>query len=998
MDKVTLMALETTEGDLNYLRLNGGVNFQERVELPSEYLPFISMEGQLREMMKDKEHYRPFMNSSGIDDDIFNFNDNKTSIGNSNMDEWAELLDDLMYMDRFPTYPKPSEVNEPNRMFYGDGVEYFDPRDIRDGQTTGTARKWRSDGAIANVIGEIPFFTDPREWLNLRNTIYDDKQINFDDTFRHMLDNGVWVLPEWGTERDPESSWSEVYGLYDIWDKDERFVGPIFFDSIYGNIYPSPVELIDGGVKTSRNVEIVYIQGWVKVPYVANATYSNRDGFDYVINKLDEKILSISEMVAVDYDTGEYLGFIEDLSSFSAGLNSLSKFIEHPFGFPIVEMSIGEYKNRSPQIDFNRRLNGSYYGWSHFGFRNVSESDFNWIENSLTEGNMNELNSFPFAHDYRKVTNLMYGSPITSTTLIGNTFPHYISIPNGARTNNELIQTTDYIPNSTPEDLNLPDINIKPDDRPEGDIQSNFFYTKAEMMYWEGGYANTFEYDGTSSNNQNVYSIAHGLKSMTSLHNRVHPALSSNEYNPDRFTLGYLGANIDWYVPDSVNNPKFNQWRIDSMDFIGVSGTPVIQGVGRFIPTPDDSNLSRLSGSYVHVLMFSPDLRGAFGLVEVHFNDIYEPTLNINHIDSEGLTHHAPFQDNYNYEREAEVFNMFNPRVATKGISIYHMDKVEVQRMFLSFWETTWSDWKDYFLSNSTDGILNLRWFYGFKVESNKVITQEGGFTGIPEPIRVGEKLLTHKPLPDDPRQNPEGTLLDYEFYTMEFTPFVVPRPHLSSAGGSPHSTIDLYLPFYGYYKLDVDSIAGEVLFVKYVISIFTGIASIRIYQGDHNISGDVGKGDVPLREYPLLDVLQAEVSVDIPIDTRANETFTMKVANSMMERPSMLFGPVIAVSAGIGAAEAATTPSRTDVTRAGGLSPEHSILAPLELRLLITKPKYVRDRVEIYGKPSHDLGKLSDFTSGSFIKFSEFKNVETSGDHKYTDEIFDLLKEGVYL
>lgn len=977
MKYYTLMDLKTTSGMLKFLRLDGKISSSDgRSTIDKSILPYISMEGQLIDMMKDKEHFKPFFNDEMIQDEL-DFNIQEEALGRVDEDRWAELLFDLMVYHRLPTYPKPFQVNRNNRMLNGIKVEYRDPRDIADGLPQSQIRRWETDGAIANIIGEIPFFSDPREWMYLRRSNYGDKKLNFDKTFRHMLDNGVWVLPEFDAH-------------YDIWKGDERFVGPIFNDV---GPFPQQVTLIENDVDVVRNVEVVFIQGWVKVPYVANATHSKRYGYDFKLEKLDEKILSISEMVAVDYDTGEYLGFIDDIMNYTSGSDAYVKFQDHPYGFPFMFLTSNYYDNQTPQVSFNRRMSGNYWGFPHFGYRkfNYAGDSLKFsFEMSRSEGFNYELNSFPLINDVT-VSNLMYGYKPGSLSLMGNTFTHYLSVPNGARNDNEVIQTNEYIPMANIDDFSITG-EVIPEYRPEGSITNNFKYTKAEIQFWEGNMAETFLYDGTSSPEE-TYEISHGLKNPSSLINRMHPALHSNKYNPYRFMDGYQGSSIDNYIPEGVNPPKYNQWRIDSMDFM-VENSLSIEPLPRFFPLPYERNKMRLNGSYVHALVHAKDYQGEFTLVEIHFNERYdEPIVRLSYLGTNSeVNHHAPFPDNYNYDRESEVFEMFNPRIATRGITLYHMDKDETQKLFLSFWEMTWDDWKDFFLSKSTDGILGLKWYYGLYGENVTTITQEGGFTGVPEPIKIGNKTLTHKPITFQDNIHPMGTVLDYEFIQMTFNPFTVPIPYENSAGGSPHSSIDLYLPFYGYYKLDVDSVAGERLFVKYVISLFTGIASIRIYQVDSNFDGG---DEIELRDHALIDVVQAEMSVDIPIDAQANENFAMKVANSLIQKPINAAGPGgLIMSSG----EALITPSRVDVTRTGGLNPEFSILAPLELRLLVTSPKQVYSNQDVNGIPQYIYGSLSGYEEGDYVKFSGFKDLDSSGNHKYSEEIIELLKGGVYL
>lgn len=969
------MELNTTKGALKFLRLDKRTAWNKQYEIDRSILPHLSMEGQLMDMMEGCEHFKPFFNDSNIGDEL-NFNDNRVVTGDVYSDRWAELLFDLMVNNRLPTYPKPFQVNRNNRMMNGEAVEYRDPRDVADGLPPSEVRRWKTDGAIANIIGEVPFFTDPREWLYLRKTNYGDMKLNFDQTFRHMLENGVWVLPEFDAH-------------YDIWRDDERFVGPIFNDV---GPFPQEVKLIENDVEVVRNVEVVFIQGWVKVPYVCNATHTKRDGYDFKLEKLDEKILAISEMVAVDYDTGEFLGFMDDIMRYSSGQAAYVKFQDHPYGFPFTFLASNYYENKTPDIHFNRRMSGNYWGFPHFGYKRLTAPDMAWgLSQSLREDFHYEFNGpRPLIGRGNGVGNLMFGEWHTLGA-VGNTFPHYLSLPNGARNDNEVIQTYDYTPIIQPDDITISG-EVIPEYRPEGEVTENFKYAKGEMLFWEGYVTVSVEYDGTMDIS-NTYHLTQGLKNPSSIINRMHPALHSNKYNPYRFMDDYQGSKIDNYVPSSVDIPKYNQWRIDSMDYIYPSGSGQNLPLARLIPLPNDVHKTRLTGSYVHVMVHATAYSGEFALTELHFNEAHpSPLLPITFFGTESeVMHHAPFPDNYNYNIESEVFDMFNPRVATRGITLYHLDKYETQKLFLSFWEMTWDDWKDFFLSKSTDGILGLKWFYGFHGGNVTEISQEGGFTGIPEPIRIGNKTLTHKPITLSSNVHPMGRVLDFEFVQMEFNPFTVPIAHENSAGGSPHTTMDLYLPFYGYYKLDVDSTAGETLFVKYVISLFTGIASIRIYQVD---SGFEGGDETSLRDHALIDVLQAEMSVDIPIDAQANETFMMKVANSIVQAPSNLAGPSGMIKT---THEALTTPSRTNVTRSGGLSSEFSIMAPLELRLLITTPRVVQANYN-KGMPQYINGSLSGYNDGDFVKFDSFMDFPTSGEHKYADEIIELLKGGVYV
>lgn len=337
---------------------------------------------------------------------------------------------------------------------------------------------------------------------------------------------------------------------------------------------------------------------------------------------------------------------------------------------------------------------------------------------------------------------------------------------------------------------------------------------------------------------------------------------------------------------------------------------------------------------------------------------------------------------------------MYNPRIGTKGIGFYKMNKPEMQFLFKCLWETDWRETLAKMLGKTMDGIMSVKWYYGVKdqiltdgtkytvVIGNANAMAEGGVTA------SAEKCTN-------------------EFVKLEFLPITVARIH-NNFMDFTHTDIDIFLPFYGYAKLDPSTVMGNTLYISYHFSLMTGAGVITIEMED-----SFGKS--------ILDNYPVNMAVDIPVDAEGQESFMGRIVNATLKSAPHIAAAVVTGGASVPVSAAAAgsqvlsaagsvagdalsdsvngglTPS--NVTRAGGLGPESSVLAPMKLALNMTYPEVLSDDMSKYiGKPQYKIKKLSTYTSGDFVQVLAVGPQSINSDIKYSNELIQLLRSGVFI
>ena len=220
----------------------------------------------------------------------------------------------------------------------------------------------------------------------------------------------------------------------------------------------------------------------------------------------------------------------------------------------------------------------------------------------------------------------------------------------------------------------------------------------------------------------------------------------------------------------------------------------------------------------------------------------------------------------------------------------------------------------------------------------------------------------------------------------------------------NPYTTVDLFLPFVGYVRLDTDDVIGATISITYNIDNLTGAATAMVHSSGGRMGGKCYS-------------YQCNVASQVPL----SGSNMQQLYRSILTIATTAVGGAIAIGASggaatplvAGAAGASTSATMTGVAatsigavmgskmhtdRGGGLSGSAGILDTLTPYIMVHRP--APSRAESYqyynGYPSNttvNLGSCSGFTIVDKIRLTGFTC--TDGEK---EEIEQLLKSGVIL
>ena len=365
----------------------------------------------------------------------------------------------------------------------------------------------------------------------------------------------------------------------------------------------------------------------------------------------------------------------------------------------------------------------------------------------------------------------------------------------------------------------------------------------------------------------------------------------------------------------------------------------------------------------------------------------------------------ATAQDSYD-EGNAYVPGLgekYNPRIGLSGIGLYALDQQNMDIFFKDIWNTTLGEKIGKMFGQQHEGVMSLRWFHGLMGTVPFHQLQ-------PQKITVGNNVMnqwTATPLAWRPKS---------EFVKRKLSSIPVRNVYNSYLDYSPYTMVDLYIPYYGFYKLDPSIVMGKNIHLVYNTSLMTGMTSIMIYYSDSIASNE----DTDF----LYDVVQCDVSVDIPINATAVDGMLARAASATTTIAPALIGAAIgaatlnpgagatamaaakASGAAIGGSIGSSVANDTSasVTRSGGLNPEISALAPMEPRLVTSSPEIIFNDSLAMGKPSYGRTHLLQSQDPNNRRYVQVltviatPNTSFTGKVNYVDEIINMMKGGIYI
>ena len=136
---------------------------------------------------------------------------------------------------------------------------------------------------------------------------------------------------------------------------------------------------------------------------------------------------------------------------------------------------------------------------------------------------------------------------------------------------------------------------------------------------------------------------------------------------------------------------------------------------------------------------------------------------------------------------------------------------------------TSLSDLTTYLFSNPNEALINLI-MLPIELTSDKVkkyATRE---------IKLGKGKL------DIPDNYFAEYIYDTKYITIYGGSINISRKYNNFLDYSPYTTIEIYIPFYGFFTVDTNIVMNKIIHIYYIVDIVSGAADIQIKDGDNNI------------------------------------------------------------------------------------------------------------------------------------------------------------------
>lgn len=213
----------------------------------------------------------------------------------------------------------------------------------------------------------------------------------------------------------------------------------------------------------------------------------------------------------------------------------------------------------------------------------------------------------------------------------------------------------------------------------------------------------------------------------------------------------------------------------------------------------------------------------------------------------------------------------------------------------------------------------------------------------------------------------------------------------------SPHTEIELYLPYKGYVNLPTNDIMGKHLSVKYMIDFYSGVATILVYA-----------------DTQLVHVDSAQIGINIPISqSNANSRAIALTSAAVGAAGTIAAGAIggagaglagAAISAGQAAAQTAIptatrllSAAQNHVDKGGSMGGVGWLYAPQKCALIYNRP--ILAEPKLY----KTLNGYSTSYSGLVSAYSGFLQADviqgtTAATAEENNLIINLLREGIYV
>lgn len=226
---------------------------------------------------------------------------------------------------------------------------------------------------------------------------------------------------------------------------------------------------------------------------------------------------------------------------------------------------------------------------------------------------------------------------------------------------------------------------------------------------------------------------------------------------------------------------------------------------------------------------------------------------------------------------------------------------------------------------------------------------------------------------------------VDDTSFTLDCGSIFVPEMYKNALDYSPAATAELYLPFIGFRKVNVNDMMGNTVNVTYNIDIITGacVAFVTVNRGSYQA---------------ILYTFSGNCAVELPISS----------ANF-----NQIIGNVIGIAASVGAAAAtggitaplalsaaasAATNSQINIEHGGSLTGNVGALSGKKPYLIVTRPKNktAMNYQHFIGYPANSTITLNQCLGYTRVKDIILDGIQATAEEK--NELESLLKRGVIL
>ena len=347
-----------------------------------------------------------------------------------------------------------------------------------------------------------------------------------------------------------------------------------------------------------------------------------------------------------------------------------------------------------------------------------------------------------------------------------------------------------------------------------------------------------------------------------------------------------------------------------------------------------------------------------------------------------------------------DITKRFSPRVKTSALGAYPLNVDQVSTFMQDMWSTSFDEKILHSINGKPmDSVVSLRWYYGLKDSIPR--TELNTYLAIGNAVFDGgfgsESSIVTKPA-------------STEFTGYDFGTIRVPRHFNNFLDFAPFTEIDIFLPYFGFHRLNPVDVVGYNLRVIYNINIVTGVSNIHLYTRKYSTD-----------EWEMLDTLQAIIGVDIPLDVNARESITSRVVSTISGVAGLGIGAAstaIAPAAGapvmMGIAQKTTSDVLGEIgglanglqapdyysgstSGGGGMNDESGSLGLLNCHLVISRPIPVapNDYNIMIGRPDFKSLYVKDLSG--YFKVGAINNSNVNIPAEAMREVEQLLKAGVY-